>query len=316
MSIRLKRFQFLPQILDLMALSLTGLFLSTVLLAACGPVPTAAPTAGPASTQSRTTDGAEMRLVPASEFLMGSLDSDPKAGADEKPQHTVYLDAFWIDRTEVTSAQFVRFLNDLGEHMGACGGRDCMETQSEDKYGHIVRQDGHYTVEPGFEGHPAARVRWYGAQAYCEWAGAPLPTEAEWEKAARGIDGCLYPWGNESPDCDKAQYGDCGGMTVPPVPGRPVPAPTACWTWPAMYGSGWPIGTIRPTMAPLQPKVPQGRTRVCVGYSGEARGAIPQPSYARRTAPATGPPTPGSTWAFAARPRTHPGRQGPRVSRT
>jgi formylglycine-generating enzyme required for sulfatase activity len=156
-----------------------------------------------------------MVYVPAGEFLMGSTDADAKAGDDEKPQHRVYLDAFWIDRTEVTNGQYVRFLNALGEHAGACAGQDCAETQVEDKYSHIVRREGRYEVELGFEDHPMAQVSWYGAVAYCEWAGARLPTEAEWEKAARGVNGRLYPWGNKAADCRKAQYGDCGGETVP-----------------------------------------------------------------------------------------------------
>jgi len=164
-----------------------------------------------------------MMPVPAGRFLMGSTSADPKAGSDEKPQHSVYLDAFWIDRTEVTNAQYVQFLNALGGHTGTCGGHDCAETQVEDKYSHILNLDGRYAVESGFEEHPATQVSWYGAQAYCAWAGARLPTEAEWEKAARGTDGRLYPWGNEAPDCEKAQYGDCGGATVP-VGGRPAGA--------------------------------------------------------------------------------------------
>jgi formylglycine-generating enzyme required for sulfatase activity len=156
-----------------------------------------------------------MMLVPAGEFLMGGTDADPKAAADEKPAHTVHLDAFWIDRTEVTNARYVQFLNALGEHISACWARDCVETQVEDEDSHILLQGGRYTVESGFEDHPVTEVTWYGAQAFCMWVGARLPTEAEWEKAARGVDGRFYPWGDESPDCDKAQYGDCGGATVP-----------------------------------------------------------------------------------------------------
>ena len=203
----------------LLVVSFAGLCLGPTILGACAQAPTGTPVAGPERTWLRDADGVEMMPVPAGEFLMGSTDADPKAGDDEKVQHPVYLDAFWMDRTEVTNARYVQFLNSLGEHAGACGGHDCVETRVEDTYSHILEMDGHYSVERGFEAHPATQVSWYGAQAYCAWAGARLPTEAEWEKAARGTDGRLYPWGNEAPDCEKAQYGDCGGATVP-VGGR------------------------------------------------------------------------------------------------
>jgi formylglycine-generating enzyme required for sulfatase activity len=191
------------------------LCLGLLLLSACARAPTATSPFEPSSSQTRATDGAEMLPVPAGEFPMGSSEADLKAGRDEKPQHIVYLDAFWIDRTEVTNARYVRFLNTLGEHRGTCGGRDCAETRVEDKYSPFLRRQGQYVVEPGLEDHPATEVSWYGAQAYCAWAGARLPTEAEWERAARGVDGRTYPWGNEPPDCDRAQYGDCGGATAP-----------------------------------------------------------------------------------------------------
>ena len=215
MGVRFKRLHIHARILCLCSGFLAGSSIGTVLLGACVQVPSAAPSSSAVPVWHRAADGAEMLLVPMGEFLMGSTEADPKAGADEKPQHTVYLDAFYIDRVEVTNAQYVGFLNFLGSHTGACGGGDCAETQVEDKYSHVFLQDGRYVVERGFEEHPATQVSWYGAQAYCVWAGARLPTEAEWEKAARGVDGRLYPWGDEPPDCDKAQYGDCGGATVP-----------------------------------------------------------------------------------------------------
>ena len=98
----------------LFLIGLLSLLILVVLLGACGPVPTAAPGSGPGPTRIRAADSAEMVLVPGGEFAMGSADADPKAGADEKPQHTVYLDAFWINRTEVSNAQYAQFLNALG----------------------------------------------------------------------------------------------------------------------------------------------------------------------------------------------------------
>jgi formylglycine-generating enzyme required for sulfatase activity len=194
---------------------LVAICVNLLFVNACAQARTATPACGPSMTRARATDGAEMIYVPEGEFLMGSKDADRKAADDEKPAHTVYLDAFWIDRTEVTNARYIQFLNTLGDYRGTCGEHDCVETVLEDKDSHILHREGRYVVESGFEDHPVIEVTWYGAQAYCEWAGVRLPTEAEWEKAARGIDGRLYPWGNNAPDCDKAQYADCSGMTVP-----------------------------------------------------------------------------------------------------
>ena len=219
MDTRAKRPRPWPGKAILLVVCFAGLCLSPTLLGACAQEPPDTRTADQGRTWLRATDGAEMVPVPAGAFLMGSTEADPKAGDDEQPGHAVYLDDFWIDRIEVTHARFVQFLNALGGHAGACGGHDCAETQVEDKYSHILWQDERYRVEDGFEDHPATQVSWYGAQAYCAWAGARLPTEAEWEKAARGGDGRRYPWGDEAPDCDRAQYGDCGGATVP-VGGR------------------------------------------------------------------------------------------------
>ena len=116
---------------------------------------------------------------------MGSNESDPNADGDEKPQHTVYLDAFWIDRTEVTNEMYRRCVQ-----AGAC-----TEPAHSRRYGSVE-----------YRKHPVMGVSWVQAVEYCTWAGRRLPTEAEWEKAARGTDGSLYPWGSDAPDPSRLNF--------------------------------------------------------------------------------------------------------------
>jgi serine/threonine-protein kinase len=144
-------------------------------------------------TWTRPADGAVMVGVPAGEFLMGSTDDDPDAYHGEKPQHTVYLDAFWIDKTEVTNAQYRKCVE-----AGACEEPGCWD---DDRYNAPEQ--------------PVVCVNRYVAQDYAAWAGGRLPTEAEWEKAARGTDGKIYPWGDSPPDCSKANYFRCAGKPLP-----------------------------------------------------------------------------------------------------
>jgi formylglycine-generating enzyme required for sulfatase activity len=129
-----------------------------------------------------------MVYVPAGEFTMGSGE-----GGSRQPVHPVYLDAFYIDKTEVTNAQY----------------RQCVEAGGCNAPGKTTYYDN-----ADYDQHPVVYVDWYQAGAYCEWAGKRLPTEAEWEKAARGTDERTYPWG-EGIDCDHAQYNGCGEGTVP-----------------------------------------------------------------------------------------------------
>ena len=183
----------------------------------------------------RPADSMEMVYVPEGEFTMGSPDGE--GDSDEHPQHTVSLDAFWIDRYEVTNAQYVKFLNDVGGHRLQCGGYDCIETEAQDGNSHVLVESGLYVVESGYEDHPMIEVSWYGANAYCQWAGARLPTEAEWEKAARGADGRRYPWGDawEAERCNTSEAGK-GGTT--PV-GAYSPAGDSLYGCADMAGNVW-----------------------------------------------------------------------------
>jgi formylglycine-generating enzyme required for sulfatase activity len=119
-------------------------------------------------------------------------------GEDSVPPHSVTVSAFQIERTEVTYRQFLIFLTALGKgnHLSGCDGQACVVTRSENENSNIVF-DGFYYVAGVIENFPVANVTWYGANAYCRALGRRLPTEAEWERAARGYDNFIYPWGNE-----------------------------------------------------------------------------------------------------------------------
>jgi formylglycine-generating enzyme len=128
-------------------------------------------------------DGAPMVLIPVGEFTMGS----DKGDDDEEPIHKVFLDGFYLDKYEVTNGRFAKFVEAI---------------QSEPPWGFadketpVLRQD-----------QPVRWVNWMEAMGYCLWAGKRLPTEAEWEKAARGSDGRAYPWGNDPPTPAHAVFG-------------------------------------------------------------------------------------------------------------
>jgi len=135
----------------------------------------------------------EMVLVPAGSFLMGSDKKvDKNAYAPEFPRRSVYLDGFEIDKYEVTTVQFLRFVL-------ATNRPPLLDW----------RYDGG-NFQESMAAHPVMHVSWDDADAYCKWAGKRLPTSAEWEKAARGDDGRLYPWGNQPPGPSRANFGRTG----------------------------------------------------------------------------------------------------------
>jgi formylglycine-generating enzyme required for sulfatase activity len=123
-------------------------------------------------------------------------------------------EAFRIDRSPVTNAQFCQFLNACGnKEEGGAEWIDLKGAYGKEKC-RISGRKGRFTVEHGYENHPAIYVSWYGAAAFAKWAGKRLPSEQEWEKAARGIDGRRYPWGEEFWEelCNTSE-GGIGGTT-------------------------------------------------------------------------------------------------------
>ena len=166
-------------------------------------LPSATPTeALPAKLQPTITDaqGVEMALISAGEFLMGSTNSDSQAYDNEKPQHRLYLDEYYIDTYEVTNTSFEQFVQDTSYQTTAekTGGGYAHVSGSWD---YVEGADWRHPHGPsssldGLGNHPVVQVSWDDATAYCEWRGARLPTEAQWEKAARGTDERIYPWGN------------------------------------------------------------------------------------------------------------------------
>lgn len=164
------------------------------------PTTQSTPLPTPASDSENTiSSGNDMQLIyiPAGEFLMGSSKYDRDLETNEVPQHGVYLDAFWISQTQVTNAMYAQ-----------CAAEgDC-------QYSSDPKTNPHYYDE-AYSDHPVVYLSWYAAMQYCVWSGGRLPTEAEWEKAARGTDGQKYTWGNTSPTLEQVNANNIVGNTTP-----------------------------------------------------------------------------------------------------
>ena len=171
--------------------------------------------AGPVAMAGNTTvmgkDGAPMVLIPAGEFLMGTPISNRDGGRDEYPQRRIVLDAFALDIYEVTNARYLMFIKATG-HRVPENPRNAQLTVWKES-----------TVPEAFKDHPVMNVDWYDATGYCAWAGKRLPTEAEWERAARGPNGRRFPWGDTEPTRILANYLDQwrNGAGLEPVGSHP-----------------------------------------------------------------------------------------------
>lgn len=152
-------------------------------------------------------------MIPEGEFIMGLPRGEPFA--ERNPLRTIHLNAFYIDKYEVT--------NSLYRKCVAAGG--CKEPSLITDYAATIFEDGKkWYHDPGKGNYPVVGVTWRQAGIYCEWAGKRLPLASEWEKAARGTDGRRYPWGNEW-DGRKANWDDGGKVdgfkTLAPVGSHP-----------------------------------------------------------------------------------------------
>jgi len=161
----------------------------------------------------RAVDSMAQVRVPAGEFVMGTT-SHADARDNEKPRHAVYLDGYWIDRTPVTNAMFARFVKAARYKTDAeqAGSGYAFNPESQN-WEELRGTDWRHPRGPSSSveatgDHPVVQVTWADAAAYCRWAGARLPTEAEWEKAARGTDERDYPWGDAEVSGDRVNFAD------------------------------------------------------------------------------------------------------------
>jgi iron(II)-dependent oxidoreductase len=184
--------------------------------------------ASPSIVASQAGSLTELVPIPAGPFTMGSA-SGPD---DERPEHRIEVPAFAIERTPVTNRQFAEFLN--ANPSLTANGRRLYDPDDNDA--RIHKKGPVWVADAGAEQYPVVEPSWYGAREYCRWAGRRLPTEAEWEKAARGTDGRRYPWGNAPPDRTRAHYNGGWQEFVPAGSLRGGASPYGILD---MAGNGW-----------------------------------------------------------------------------
>lgn len=203
----------------------------------------------------------QMVLVPAGKFTRGSSHAD-----DEKPGRSIYLNAFYMDKYEVTVGQYARYLK---------------VTDMEEP------PDWSIMNQPQHQRRPVVNVTWEDAVNYCKWAGKRLPTEAEWEKAARGTDGRIYPWGNEAPTRLHANYGrkdwDNHQALTPVGSFEAGKSPMASTIWPVMPGNGSSIGTGMNFTRKVLKRIQSGQQRATRRSCGAGRGSMFLNFYVHRS---------------------------------
>ncbi len=229
-------------------------------------------------------DGMTLLPVPAGAFIRGSSPADiatfaalcpgcnPEELTDQSPQRTLVLSAFWIDQTEITNARFAAFVAQTGYRTTAEErGQSYVLNRSTDTFDYVAGADWRHPRGPGSdltgrEDAAVTQVSWDDAVAYCAWAGRRLPTEAEWEKAARGTDGRLFPWGNEPPDQTRLNfnYAATGSVGVGQFPSGVSPYGALdmagnVWEWVRdFYDAGY--YAVAPDTDPPGPVTGEGHT--------------------------------------------------------
>jgi len=197
--------------------------------------------------------GGEMVLIPKGEFIMGMKDGDPIGLVWATPLRKVFLPSFYMDKYEVTNREYKRFVDATGRKAPFDAVHNTMYNWKDGKY------------RENLDDHPVVLVEWYDADAYCKWAGKRLPTEAEWEKAARGTDGRLWPWGNVF-DRFKANTRDFGVRMTMPVGSFPEDASPYgvmdmagnVFEWTASWYEGYPESKYKHPLYGMTYRVTRG----------------------------------------------------------